>query len=428
MAYDIVPSITTIIETFRPNLRQFESKYKDIHAHPELSCREENTAAVATKHLETLSFETWRNVVGHGVVGVLKNGPGSTVLLRAELDALPILEQTGLPYASKHHMLDSWGVQRPVMHACGHDMHMACLMAAATTLESAKFSWRGILIALFQPNEEYTCGAQAMIDDGLYNKVPIPDVILGQHSIPMRAGRVTIGERPVLVAADTITIRIFGGLGDTANPSHIANPIVLGSKMILRIQSIRDQEISQDEFAVITCSAFHAGNLGNDVLESAELKLDVKTYDPDLRETIYSAIKLIVNTEARAAGVAKMPDIERSIRAPLTSNSPDVAAKLWDGFRAHFNDMAGVQERRHACENFSILATSRGRPYAFWFFGRVDPYEWDKAEKHGNLEQIANDHSPFNALAIHPTLGTGSDALAVAALKYFELIAGGLRL
>ncbi len=246
------------IHQYRPDLQPFEQVYRDIHKNPELSKQEVRTASIAASHLEALGdFIVHQRIGGYGVVGVLSNGPGPTVLLQADMDALPHLEKTNLDYASTKVVIDPEGKSTPVMHACGHDMHVATLMAAATLLHAAKSLWSGTLICLFQPNEETAGGARAMVADGLYEQekygIPTPDVVLGQHVHAMKAGVVALSGGPILTAVDSFEVRIFGKSGHISRPDLCIDPVVTASHIIVRLQSIVTKEVRPEDFAVIAC-------------------------------------------------------------------------------------------------------------------------------------------------------------------------------
>lgn len=208
--HQVQPSLKAIIDKYRPNLDPYERIYKEIHENPELGCQESHTGSLAAEHLQRLGFTVHTKLGGHGVVGVLYNGSGPTILLRADMDALPVEEKTGLPYASKVRAIDADGIERPVMHACGHDMHVSSLMGAAELLSAAKKEWSGNLICLFQPDEELGEGARAMIKDGLYDKVPRPDYMLGQHVVPAKTGSVALRAGVFMAARDAFKVTIFG--------------------------------------------------------------------------------------------------------------------------------------------------------------------------------------------------------------------------
>lgn len=318
----------SVLEKNRPPLQHYEELYRYVHRNAELSCMESRTAGIVAAELKRLGFEVVEKIGGHGVVGILGNGQGKTVLLRAELDGLPIKEATGLPYASTNVMFDQYGFERPVMHACGHDMHLTCLLGAAHWLQNAKDSWNGTLLVLFQPNEEHTGGAQAMIDDGLYEKVPIPDIVLGQHSNPIRSGKVNMRPGVILVAADTFRIRIFGSAENALNPQAGIDPIALGAQILVRLNSIISSEISPLDFAAIKCEEFHAGQPGLGYVDHADLVLDVKSYTPEVRKKLHEAIKRVVVRESKVSGASRDPEIAISRRAPLTSNDPETVKLL----------------------------------------------------------------------------------------------------
>ena len=205
--------LADLTSTSRPDLLVYEDFYQDVHRDPELPKQESRTASKIGHYLEHLGFTVIYDIGGHGVVGMLNDGPGQKVLLRSEMDAFPIKEQTGLPYASTKIMMDEYGKEQPVMDACGHDLYMAALLAALATLKNCQREWHGTVIALFQPNEEYSGGAQTMVNDGLYNRIPVPDVILGQHVVPLKSGLVATRPGVVLPSADALDIRIYGDSG-----------------------------------------------------------------------------------------------------------------------------------------------------------------------------------------------------------------------
>ncbi|UKZ88687.1 uncharacterized protein TrAFT101_004430 [Trichoderma asperellum] len=411
--------LASTIETFAPPLAQFENLYKDIHQHPELSCSEARTSSIIADRLQDLGFDVRQSIGGHGVVGVLQNGPGKVVMLRAELDALPIQEQTGLSFSSTKRMADMWGRDQPVMHACGHDMHMACLIAAAKLLHDARSAWAGTLEVLFQPNEEHTGGAQSMINDGLYEKIPKPDVVMAQHLMQIPSGTLSIKSGPVLVSADTVKLRVFSSEGHAANPQVSVEISVVVSKIVLRLQDLV-KEVSKDGYASIHVEELHIGAPGLDWVEYADVVLDVKAYDPSLRSRLLDGINGIVEDESTASGAAKKPCITSSVRAPLTNNDGHLAGRVGQVFADFFGADKVLQELpSHPCEDFSILARAVQSPYVFWFLGRVHPEDLERARRDGNvLDKIPIEHSAFNAPLIHPTLETGMKALSVAALSF----------
>lgn len=410
----------------KPDLTSYEALYKHFHSHPELSLQERETASTIASHLESLraGYELCTSIGGHGLVGVLKNGPGSTVLLRADMDGLPVLELTGLPYASKITMKDvADGIEKPVMHACGHDMHITCLLAAAEHLSRIKHAWSGTLIVLFQPNEERAAGAQAMIDDGLYyDKIPTPDYVLGQHVLPLRAGRVGNRKGVIMGAADSFKITLFGRGGHGSMPHRSVDPVVLAANVVLRLQTIVSREIDPSDMAVVTVGSVQAGSTENVIADHAILKVNIRTTSSETRDRVLAAMRRIVKAECEASNSPKEPLIEPTTRFPLTINNDNIAGALAASFTEFFKEDFDPEEPpTNGSEDFSVLASSIGKPYNFWFFGGVDHELWDRAEKEGRLfEDVPANHSAYFGPTVQPTLKVGYEALCVAALTFLR--------
>ena len=410
--------LADLTSTSRPNLSVYEDFYRDVHRHPELPKQESRTASRIGHHLEHLGFTVHHGIGGHGVVGVLNNGPGQKVLLRSEMDALPIKEQTGLPYASIKTMMDEYEKEQPVMHACGHDLHMAALLAALATLNNCQREWHGTVIALFQPNEEYTGGAQAMVDDGLYDRIPVPDVVLGQHVVPLKSGLVATRPGVVLPSADALDIRIYGDRGPGVNPQNNIEPIGIAANVVSKLKRL-PKEFKSSPAVIIGSRAFHAGEPHGDYVAQADFNIDVKTYDGETRHKVLQAVEEIVQEEVKAAGITRKPHIDARARAPLTNNTPAVIKAIQKGFKIHFNDNAIEMEPDSCVEDFSVLATAKNIPYAYWNIGGIDPDEWVDADLKGQIDSLIPDnHSPFFAPKLHSTLIVGTDALALAALTF----------
>ena len=407
------------------DLARYEELYKHFHSHPELSLQERETASTIISHLESFNagYELCTSIGGYGLVGVLKNGPGPSVLLRADMDALPVLELTGLDYASKVIMKDvADGIEKPVMHACGHDMHVTCLLAAAEQLAHIKHTWSGTLIVLFQPNEERAVGAQAMVDDGLYDRIPIPDYVLGQHVLPMRAGRVGNRRGVIMGAADSFKVTVFGRGGHGSMPHRSVDPVVLAADIILRLQTIVSREVDPAEMAVVTVGSVQAGSTENVIADHAILKINIRTTSSHTRVRVLEAMQRIIHAECDASKSPKEPLIENTTRFPLTINNDDIAGNLASSFAEFFKgDFDAGQPPINGSEDFSILASSIGKPYNFWFFGGVDHELWDHAEKEGSLfEKVPANHSAYFGPVIFPTLRVGYEALCVAALTFLR--------
>ncbi|RLL93597.1 hypothetical protein CFD26_100919 [Aspergillus turcosus] len=415
-------NLSDLLKSASIDLTPYEDIYKHFHAHPELSLQEESTSQKVTAHLSQLkAYEIHTNIGGYGLAGVLRNGPGKTVLLRADMDALPVKELTGLPYASSVTMRDADGVEKPVMHACGHDMHMTCLLAAAETLANMQHAWSGTLIVLFQPNEERGGGAQAMVDDGLYSKVPVPDYIFGQHVMRMRAG--SVGSRPgtIMAAADSLKVTVFGRGGHGSLPHQTVDPALLAAHIVVRLQGIVSREIDPSDLAVVTVGSLQAGQTENIIADRAEIGLDFRTVKLETRQKILSAVQRIVEAECMASGSPKPPVFTPTRRFPPTVNDGHVAYQLAASFEQHFEDFDADTPRTNVSEDFSTLGTCRGIPCCFWFIGGIDVELWDKTLGEGNrTDEIPGNHSALFAPVIQPTMRAGVDALCLAALTFLR--------
>ncbi|WP_031495050.1 M20 family metallopeptidase [Bryobacter aggregatus] len=400
-------------------LAELEMIYQDIHSHPELSMQEKRTAGLAADHLRTAGYEVTTGVGKTGVVGLLRNGEGPTVMLRADMDALPVLEATGLPYASKITTTDSNGKSVPVMHACGHDMHVTWLIGAARLFAKSRDSWKGTLLAVFQPAEETAQGAQAMIDDGLFQRFPKPDVILGQHVMCMPAG--VIGGRIGVTtsAADSLQIKLFGRGAHGSMPEASVDPVVMAAATVLRLQGIVSREVPPTESAVVTIGVLQAGTKENVIPDEAIIKLNVRTFDEGVRKLVLAAIERIVNAEAEASGAPRKPEITPLDHYSLTKNDPDAARRVRDALRAHFPaDSVEETNPTMASEDFGCFGAEWQVPSVFWFVGGVDRDVYAKAEKAGTLGALPTNHSPYFAPVLHPTLEVGVETLVVATLAW----------
>lgn len=410
-----------IIVECRPDIKPFVDIYKDIHQHPELSCFESRTASVLSKALKDLGLEVYSNIGGHGVVGILKNGSGRTILLRAELDALPIEEKTELPYASKVRMKNNLGQEVPVMHACGHDIHIACVMASLRLLQIAKEHWSGTIIAIMQPNEEIPGGAQAMIDDGLYKLIPVPDVMLAQHVGMSKAGLVAVRTGPVLPASDYIDIKIYSpGVGQ--NPTEGPDTVSLACYLITRFQRIISAEIDYSSFAKLIHRDFHAGEPGALYTNCVDIRLEIKTIDTKIRDQITEAVEKITRAECGIFGDKMTSTVKVHSRAPITLNDTHLAEQLQNSFKHFFGERFWIPPMDEPVEDFSILGGSWKVPFVYWKLGSTDPSEWDEAARKGGniIEHLPTNHSPWFAPAPELTISTGMDAMSLASLLFLE--------
>ena len=396
-------------------LPDLEALYKDVHAHPELSMQETRTAGLAAERLRASGFEVTTGVGNTGVVGLLRNGDGPIVMLRADMDALPVEEATGVPYASTATATDPEGKEVPVMHACGHDMHVTWLAGATALMAQARDAWRGTLMAVFQPAEETAAGAQAMIDDGLFKRFPKPDVVLGQHVMVGPAGVLGGRTGAITSAADSLQIRLFGRGAHGSMPQASIDPVVMAASVVLRLQTIVSREVAAAESAVVTVGALQAGTKENVIPDEAIIKLNVRTFDEGVRKRVLAAIERIVNAEAAASGAPKAPEITPLDRYPRAVNDAAASKRVADAFRQHFSP-----ERVHetgpasASEDFGSFGAEWSVPSVFWFVGGTDPDIYAKAKAANRINELPTNHNPRFLPVIHPTLATGVEALVVA--------------
>jgi hippurate hydrolase len=405
-----------VLQSLGPLLPDLEALYKDVHAHPELSMQETRTAGLVADRLRDAGYEVTTGVGNTGVVGLLHNGEGPTVMLRADMDALPVEEATGVPYASKVTATDPEGKTVPVMHACGHDMHVTWLAGATALMAQARDAWRGTLMAVFQPAEETAAGAQAMIDDGLFKRFPKPDVVLGQHVMVGPAGALGGRTGAITSAADSLQIRLFGRGAHGSMPQASIDPVVMAAAVVLRLQTIVSREVAAAESAVVTVGALQAGTKENVIPDEAIIKLNVRTFDEGVRKRVLAAIERIVNAEAAASGAPRKPEITPLDRYPLAVNDVAASKRVVEAFRQYFSP-----ERVHetgpasASEDFGSFGSEWGVPSVFWFVGGTDPDIYAKAKAANRINELPTNHNPRFLPVVHPTLETGVEALVVAA-------------
>ncbi len=402
-------------------LPELEALYVDLHRHPELSFAETRTAAELARRLTDDGYEVHTGVGRTGVVGVLRNGEGPTVLLRADIDALPVEEQTGLSYASTARGVDKDGREVPLMHACGHDMHATWLSGAAHLLAASRDAWSGTLIALFQPGEEAGDGAAGMVRDGVFDLTGRPDVVLGQHVAPGPAGWVLTRPGVIMAATDTLRITLHGRGGHGSRPETTVDPVVLAASVVLKLQTIVSRETSATEPAVVTVGSLHAGTAANVITDKAVLEVNTRAFDDAVLLRLRKAVERIVNGEAATAGAPQPPTIEVTASYPVTSNDDTVSAELTEAFRSHFGtDVTQPAPMVTGSEDFSEFGRAAGVPSVFWLVGGFDPHEVITAMTEGRFERdIPSNHSPRFAPVLHPTLRTGVETLVVAALSRF---------
>jgi len=401
------------IDQLLPDLEQL---YKDIHAHPELSMRETRTAGLAADRLKAAGYEVTTGVGRTGVVGLLRNGDGPTVMLRADMDALPVKEATGLPYASTVTSTDGNGGSTPVMHACGHDMHVAWLAGAATLLARHRDTWKGTLMPVFQPGEETAEGAQAMIDDGMVKRFPKPDVILGQHVMPLPAGVIATREGVVTSAGDSLQIRLFGRGAHGSMPQASIDPVVMAASTVMRLQTIVSREVAPTDAVVVTIGALQAGTKENVIPDEALIKLNVRTFDDGVRTRVLDAIRRIVNAESEASGAPKPPEFTTLDRYRMVQNDPAATQRVLAAFRQRFDDAGRITETKPttASEDFGTFGAEWKAPSVFWFVGGTDPALYAKLKSENRLGELPTNHNPRFAPVLHPTLETGVQTLVAA--------------
>jgi amidohydrolase len=400
------------------NLTELTALYRDLHAHPELAFAEHRTAAIVAQRLGDLGYEVTTEVGRTGVVGVLRNGAGPTVLLRADMDALPVLEQTGLDYASTVRATDAAGGDVPVMHACGHDVHVTCLLGAAAELVAARGAWRGTLLLVFQPAEEGGSGAQAMLDDGLYRRFPVPEIVLGQHVMPLPAGVLAVHSGPAMAAGDALRVVLYGRGGHGSRPETTVDPILMAAATVLRLQGIVAREVAPSDTAVLSVGALRAGTAPNIIPDQAELLLTLRAFDEKVRDTVRAGIERIVRAEALASGAHRDPEITTMVSFPVLVNDAAACARLTDLFSAGIGltvDPGPVT----GSEDVGVLATAAGVPCAYWFLGGADPALFAGAASIEDARDIVttlpSNHSPLFAPVPEPTIRTGVAALTAAA-------------
>ena len=391
----------TIVATADDLLDWQEDFYKDLHAHPELSMQEERTRSAIVDKLKELGYEP--KEIGGGVVAELENGDGKTVMLRADFDALPIVEETDLDYAADPN--------DEAMHACGHDSHVAALMGMAQLLYENQDSWSGTLQLLFQPGEETGEGAQAMVDDGLVDKVATPDVVLGQHVFGMQVptGHVAVAAGPILSTAVSMRVKVYGNGSHGSMPHLGVDPVVLACSIVTRLQSVVARELAPDEFGVLTVGRIKSDSGPNIIPESAEIELNIRAYSEEVRDFLRDSVHRVVDGECAISRSPKDPEYSEFYRFPLTVNDEDTAATVRDGLVGLFGeDRVAEMEPATASEDFSRVPDAFEAPYCYWIFGGL---------KEG--ETIPN-HNPKFAPVMQPTLRTGTEALVAAACAFFR--------
>ena len=396
--------LKTQVESVFPDA---QALYLDLHQHPELSSHETRTASVMAEKLRGLGYEVTEHVGGTGIVAVLKNGAGPTVMLRTELDALPVTEETGLPYASKVKTKDDSGREVGVMHACGHDVHMASLYGAAAVMAKSKDAWHGTLLVVGQPAEETITGAEKMVKDGLFNKFPKPDVGIALHSgNGLAAGQVGITPGYMDAAADSLRITVYGKGGHGARPETTIDPVLIAASIAVRLQSIVAREIHPGDAAVITVGYIQAGTKNNIIPDTAQMGLTVRSRQPDVRQHLLAAIERVAKGEAEASGAEKMPLIEKYESTSAVYNDPVLASHLAKVLESAVGE-ENVDVQNPATmtsEDYSVFV-ERGIPSFYFSLGAAHPQKLAAAR--ASHKDLPSNHSPLYAPVIDPALHTG---------------------
>ncbi len=389
--------------------------YLDLHQNPELSSHETQTAAKLAGRLRGLGYEVTEHVGGTGIVAILKNGAGPTVMLRTELDALPVEEKTGLAYASKVRTKDDAGHDVPVMHACGHDLHMASILGTAAIMAHSKDAWHGTLMLIGQPAEETIGGAKGMLDDGLLTRFPRPDVAVALHvGNLLPAGMVGITPGVFNTNADSLRLTIYGKGGHGSAPHTAIDPIVIAARTILALQTIASREVKPGEMAVVTVGYIQAGTKNNIIPDQAELGLTVRTNKPEVRKQVLAAIARITKAEAEAAGAPRPPALDHYEGTDLVYNDPALAERLRGALESALGkDHVVMQEPITGSEDFSYFV-EQGIPGFYFSLGGANPEKFAQAKAAGTM--LPSNHSPLFAPDVDPALHTGI-AAEVAVLR-----------
>lgn len=399
---DKAPSSTAAVDAILP---QIQTLYIDLHQHPELSFHEQRTAALLADDLRKLGFDVTTGVGKLGVVGVLKNGAGPTVMLRTELDALPVKEQTGLPYASQVTTPNDAGVEVPVAHACGHDVHMASWIGTATLLSKTRDQWRGTLILIGQPAEETVGGAAVMLKDGLFTRFPKPDYVIAIHDdSDLPAGMVGFTPGYSHANVDSVDITIYGKGGHGAMPQTTVDPIVIAARTVLALQTIVSRELDPRDPAVITVGSIHGGTKHNIIPDNVHLQLTVRSYKPETRKHLLASIERIAKAESDAGGAPKPPLVEFSDASDSVYNDPKLTERVAGVLRRRLgNDKVVEMPPKMVAEDFSEYGKA-GVPITMFFVGAVNPAKYQEAKASG--ARLPSLHSSQFAPDLKPTLET----------------------
>jgi hippurate hydrolase len=411
-AADLAGTRAAIVRSLDAQYSRIDALYKDIHAHPELGFQEQRTAARLAAEMNALGYEVTEGVGKTGIVALYKNGPGPTVMVRTELDALPLEEKTGLPYASKHKQTLR-GVETPVMHACGHDIHMAAWVAAAKILVDLKDQWSGTLMFIAQPAEEGGGGARAMVADGLFTRFPKPDVGFALHVGPFPHGNISYRAGVINSTADGLRITFNGKGGHGSRPHTTIDPVMMAAHFIVDVQSVISREKDASKFGVISIGAVEAGNAGNVIPDTATVRGTIRSYDNDTRKKMWDGIERTARAVAMMAN-APPPDIQLVEGARAVINDEALAARSGAVLKAAFGTKARLQaEPGSASEDYSEFVAA-GVPSFYFGIGGLNPQAWASAM--AAKKPVPGNHSPEFAPVPEPTIRTGAEAMTLVVL------------
>ncbi|MCE9668031.1 amidohydrolase [Myxococcus stipitatus] len=395
---------------------ELDALYRDLHQNPELSFQEEKTAAKLAERLRKLGFEVTTGVGVHGVVALLRNGKGPTVMLRTDLDGLPMEEKTGLPYASKALARNDAGEKVPAMHACGHDMHMTVWLGTATLLARNKDRWSGTLMMVGQPAEEVGAGARKMLADGLFTRFPKPDFAVALHNTASApAGRIDAISGYAMANVDSVDITLYGKGGHGAYPHTTVDPVVMAARTILALQTLVSREKHPLEPAVVTVGSIHGGTKHNIIPDEVRLQLTVRSYKPEVRKALLAGIERVAKAEALASDAPRPPDVAVTEGTPATYNDPVLTRRLTDAVRRVLGEKnVGEAQPVMGGEDFSEYGRA-GVPAVLLWLGSVEPQRFEQARANG--ETLPSLHSSGFAPDRERTLRTGVTALTTSALE-----------
>ena len=400
-------AVQKILSDLDETQREREKQYKYFHQHPELSMKEDHTAQTIIDILSEAGIETKR-VGKTGVVAEIKNGEGPVVAMRADIDALPIKENSGKDYTSTVSTQDENGKTVGVSHACGHDFHISSLLGALKAFNEHKDAWKGTYIGVFQPGEETAQGAKDLVENGITSMIAKPDVYLGQHVLgAIPAGTVGIRSGAFLTTAASIRVHIFGKGSHGSMPELSVDPVVVASSIVLKLQTIVSRELAAKDYAIVTVGALNAGSKSNIIPDDAELLINTRTYSEDTQKFVHNAIERIVRGECELARCPKEPEFTYYDCYPLTNNDQNASLRVRKAFDEYFGEDSVDISRASASEDFSIVANAFKTPYAYWGLGGF-----------ADMQNAPGNHNPAFAPDLQPTLNRGLEAAVVAACAW----------